>query len=87
MIYETFELHCYILALFLHLVNIGIGLESTTYPVVENFGEVVVCVTIQKVTITCAIGFPFSVILSTTDGSAGINLKSNFTFKNTTVSL
>ena len=54
--------------------DIDVGLESTSYKVAENFREVEVCVTLQRVTSSCAIGFPFSVNLSTTDGSAGIKL-------------
>ena len=57
-----------------HPVDINVGLESTSYKVGENFREVEVCVTLQRVTSGCAIGFPFSVNLSTTDGSAGIKL-------------
>ena len=58
---------------FPHSANIDVGLESI-YPVKENFGGVTVCVTIQRVTTGCAIGFPFSMNLSTTDGSAGTKL-------------
>ena len=59
-------------AFVLHPVDIDVGLESTSYQVAENFGEVKVCVTLQRVSNSCAIAFPFSVNLSTTDGSAGI---------------
>ena len=55
-------------------MDIDVGLEYTSYPVAENFSEVVVCVTVERVTTDCAIGFPFSVNLSTTDGSAGIKI-------------
>jgi hypothetical protein len=51
-------------------LDIDVGLESTSYLVAENFGKVEVCVSLQRVNITCAIGFPFSVNLSTADGSA-----------------
>ena len=53
-------------------VDIDVGLESTSYKVAENFHEVEVCVTLQRVTSSCAIGFPFHVNFSTIDGSAGI---------------
>ena len=68
------QLHCYFVASFPHPVDIDVGLESISNTVEENFGEVEVCVTIQRVTNSCAIGFPFSVTLSTTDDSAGIKL-------------
>ena len=68
------QLHCYFVASFPHPVDIDVGLEYMSNQAAENFGEVVVCVTIQRVTDGCAIGFPFSVNLSTTDGSAGIQL-------------
>ena len=55
-------------------VDIDVGLELTSYMVAENFRTVEVCVTLQRVTSGCAIGFPFSVNLSTIDGSAGIKL-------------
>ena len=55
-------------------MDINVGLESTSYKVAENFHEVEVCVTLQRVTSGCAIGFPFSVNLSTINGSAGIKL-------------
>ena len=55
-------------------MDIDVGLESTSYMVAENFRKVEVCVTVQGVTSGCAIGFPFSVNFSTTDGSAGIKL-------------
>ena len=60
--------------LYSYPVNIGVGLESTSYKVAENFHKVEVCITLQGVTSGCAIGFPFSVNLSTIDGSAGIKL-------------
>ena len=57
-----------------HPVDIDVGLESTSYVVAENFRKVEVCVTLQRVTSGCAIGFPFSVNLATINGSAGIKL-------------
>ena len=55
-------------------MDVDVGLESTSYMVAENFHKVEVCVTLQGVTSGCAIGFPFSINLSTIDGSAGIKL-------------
>ena len=68
------QFHCYYFVYFSHLLDVDVGLDSMSYMVAENFGEVVVCVAIHKVNSSCAIEFPFSVYLSTTDGSAGIKI-------------
>ena len=53
-------------------MDIGVGLESKLYMIQESSKRVEVCIALQNVTSDCAIGFSFSVNLSTTDGSAGI---------------
>ena len=49
-----------------------IGLEQTFYNVSESEGLVELCVIVRSPFIECPITLSFSVILSTTDGSAGI---------------
>ena len=49
-----------------------VGLEKTIYNVTEDVGVVEVCAIVYSPTITCPVAFPFDVILSTDDGSAGI---------------
>ena len=48
-----------------------VGLERTIYSASEHAGVVEVCAIVYSPTIDCPIAFPFSVSLSTTDGSAG----------------
>ena len=48
-----------------------VGLEETFYQVSEGDGVVVVCVVVYEPNISCPIEFPFDVMLSTIDGSAG----------------
>ena len=47
------------------------GLEQTSFQVMENVGAVELCVNVSFPTIDCPIAFPFDVILSTADGTAG----------------
>ena len=47
------------------------GLERTSFLVMENVGVVEVCVNVSFPTIDCPIAFPFDVVLSTDDGTAG----------------
>ena len=47
------------------------GLERTSFLVMENVGVVEVCVNVSFPVIDCPIAFPFEVILSTDDGTAG----------------
>ena len=59
-----------------------VGLEKTFYQVSETDGVVVVCVVIYEPDISCPIEFPFDVMLSTIDGSAGkISEKSHLGLK------
>ena len=47
------------------------GLESTSYSVLEEMGMVEVCAVIYSPVIDCPITFPFDVSLTTTNGRAG----------------
>ena len=49
-----------------------VGLEQTFYSTSEDRGSVEVCVVVHLPDIDCPIQFPFTVLLSTTDFSAGI---------------
>ena len=49
-----------------------VGLEETSYTVSEDVGFVNVCAIVYSPTIDCPIEFPFSVGLSTRDGSASM---------------
>ena len=46
-------------------------LESTSYTATEDNGSVEVCAVASSPTNSCATVFPFTVILSATDGSTG----------------
>ena len=52
-----------------------VGLEKAIFFVSEDVGVVELCVRVFEPDIECPIEFPFSVILSTADGTAGIYLK------------
>ena len=50
-----------------------VGLEKTFYPVSEDtIGEVEICVTVKSPSVECPIEFPFAVILTAIDGTAGM---------------
>ena len=49
-----------------------VGLEQTFYSTREDGGSVEVCVVVYIPDIDCPIKFPFTVLLSTEDFSAGI---------------
>ena len=48
-----------------------VGLERTLYMTTEDVVLVEVCAIVYSPNISCPIEFPFSVILSTTNGTAG----------------
>ena len=48
-----------------------VGLEQTFFRVMENVGVVELCAIVSSPDCTCPIAFPFDVILSTADGTAG----------------
>ena len=48
-----------------------VGLEQTFFRVSENVGMVELCARVFEPDIQCPIEFPFSVSLSTSDGTAG----------------
>ena len=54
-----------------------VGLESTFYDLLEDAGQVQVCTIIYSPKIDCPIAFPFDVILTTINGSAGKKIKYN----------
>ena len=62
------------------------GLERTSFLVMENVGVVEVCVNVSFPVIDCPIAFPFDVVLSTDDGTAGnmpvLAICSNHIFNN-----
>ena len=61
------------------------GLERTSFLVMENVGVVEVCVNVSFPVIDCPIAFPFDVILSTDDRTAGnmpVLVCSNHIFNN-----
>ena len=49
-----------------------VGLEKTIFTVFEDVGVVELCAHVFEPDIKCPIEFPFGVILSTTDRTAGI---------------
>ena len=49
-----------------------VGLERTFFTVSEDVGVVELCASILEPAIECPIEFPFNVILSTTDKTAGM---------------
>ena len=66
---------CY--SLFLSDAVAVVGLERTFYTVTEDVDVVEVCAIVEYVD-PCPISFPFEVILSTRDGSAGSHSSSFF---------
>lgn len=48
-----------------------VGLESSVYMITEDMGLVEVCAILYSPNITCPVEFPFTVNLSTSDGTAG----------------
>ena len=56
---------------FLFSVEAEVGLEMTLYTVPEEMGVAEVCVVVTSPVLPCPIEFPFTVILSTNDGTAG----------------
>ena len=49
------------------------GLEKTRYPVSEKtIGDIEICVTVYSSSVSCPIEFPFEVILTAVDGTAGM---------------
>ena len=51
-----------------------IGFESSQYSVREDEGVVRVCAVVQHPEVDCGINFPVNVLLSVSDGSAGIDV-------------
>ena len=51
-----------------------VGFESSQYSVRENEGVVQVCAVVQHPEVNCVINFPFNILLSVSDGSAGIDI-------------
>lgn len=49
-----------------------VGLERTFYSISEDVGVMELCIVVIFPNITCPIEFPYDVILSTIDGTAGI---------------
>ena len=57
-----------------------VGLEKTFHEVSEDVGAVEVCAVVNSPSIDCPIAFPFNVRISTINNTAGILIKSSFTF-------
>ena len=54
-------------------VGTMVGLEKTYYPVSEDTrGGIEICVTVNSSSVQCPINFPFAVILTAIDGTAGM---------------
>ena len=51
-----------------------LGLEQTSFRVLQGVGFIELCASVLFPEITCPIEFPFNVSLSTADGTAGIGL-------------
>ena len=65
-------MHCQLVAkTFFWFTGAVVGLEQTFFRVTESVGVVELCVTVSFPTIDCPITFPFDVILSTDEGTAG----------------
>ena len=56
------------------------GLEKTFHKVSEDVDSVEVCAVVNSPSIDCPITFPFNVRISTINNTAGILIKSSFTF-------
>ena len=48
-----------------------VGLEMTSYTVLESVGVVEVCTIVYSPSLLCPIDYPFNVSFSTGDGTAG----------------
>ena len=57
--------------MYLHSLVAVVGLERTLYMTTEDVVLVEVCVIVSSPNISCPIEFPFTVNLSTTNGTAG----------------
>ena len=57
-----------------------VGLEKTFHKVSEDVDSVEVCAVVNSPSIDCPIAFPFNVRISTINNTAGILIKSSFTF-------
>ena len=56
---------------FSHSAGAVVGLEQTSFTVVEDVGVVELCVSVSFPAINCPIQFPFEIRLSTAKGTAG----------------
>ena len=54
-----------------HSLVAVVGLEQTFFRVEEDVGLIQICVNVSFPEINCPIAFPFEVLLSTADGTAG----------------
>ena len=54
-----------------HSLVAVVGLEQTFFSVEEDVGLIQICVNVSFPEIDCPIAFPFEVLLSTADGTAG----------------
>lgn len=52
--------------------GVVVGLEETVYTVYDDVGAVEMCSVVISPNIACPSEVPFNVVLSTSDGSAGI---------------
>ena len=50
-----------------------IGLENTSYTVLEDAGAVEICAVISFPEITCPVSYHFEVVIRTISGTAGID--------------
>ena len=66
-----FPHYCFVSVLYIFSPVAVVGLEKTVQEASEEDGVVEVCVRVLSPDIECPIQFPFSVILSFKDGSAG----------------
>ena len=49
-----------------------VGLKKTHYQVSENIGDIKICVILEGSSDDCPIEFPFAVVLTAIDGTAGM---------------
>ena len=54
-----------------------VGFERTVADVEEDLGMVQVCVSIFTPIVECPVAFPFELIITTSDGNAGIDTSAN----------
>ena len=54
-----------------HSLGPVVGLEQTFFRVEEDVGLIQICVKVSFPEINCPIAFPFEILLSTADGTAG----------------